>query len=83
MRYRRAEHGHDSIPDKLLDETVVVLNHRGHFPEQIALESPDILGIEALAQCREARDVGEQHAYQPSIGLCRILCSAGLRRPIQ
>ena len=70
MRYWRAKHGHDGIPDKLLDEALVVLNYRGHFLEQIALERPHLLGIEALAQRREAREVGEQHGHRPSISLC-------------
>jgi hypothetical protein len=46
VRAGRAEDGHDRVANELLDEPVVALDRSREFPEQVALEGADLLGVE-------------------------------------
>ena len=65
----RAEHGHDRVPDELLDEAVVALDRSRQLPEQVALEGADLLRVERLRERGESRQVREQDGDQPPVAL--------------
>ena len=69
MRDRRTEQSEQCVADELVDETAKVLHGRGQFPEQFVLQRLHDLGVELLAECREAAKIGEQDRYGPAIGI--------------
>ena len=65
----RTEHTHDSITHELFDEAAKAVDGAGHLLEQVALQRAYVLGIQALAERGEARQVGEQNGNGATIGL--------------
>ena len=61
---RHAEDGHDRVADELLHGAAVPLEHRPHLVEVADHHAPHRLGIHALAEAREARDVAEQDGHR-------------------
>ena len=69
MRDRRTEQSEQCIADELVDETAKVSHGRGQFLEQLVLQRLHDLGVELLAERREAAKIGEQDRYRPAIGI--------------
>ena len=78
VRSGRTEHGHDRVPDELLDEAVVALDRSRQLPEQIGLKGADLLRIQGLGERGEPRQVREQDGDQPPVALG--LAAAGRAR---
>ena len=69
MRDRRTEQSEQCIADEFVDETTKASHGRRQFLEQFVLQRLHDLGVELLAECREAAKVGEQDRYRPAIGV--------------
>ena len=74
---RSAEHGHDGVPDELLDEAVVALDGARQLSEQVVLKGADFFRVEALAQGSESGQIREQDGHQPPVPLGRTIVGAG------
>ena len=67
VRDRDAEHGHDRVPDELLDSPALgldLLAHRGEVGAHYILET---FGVQALAECGRTGDVREQDRDQAAL----------------
>ena len=67
--HRRAKDRHDGVANELLDEAAVLLDRRGHLLEEVTLDGADVLGVQALGQRGEAREVGEDDGDSAPVGL--------------
>ena len=69
VRVGGPEHGHDRVPDELLDEAVVALDRSRQLPEQIGLKRANLLRVQGLGERGEPRQVREQDGDQPPVAL--------------
>ena len=82
VRLRDPENGEHRVAGELLGGAAVALDLRVDQVEELALELAHILGIESLAECRRAGEVGEEDGHDaallPVLDGLRLLCE---RRP--
>ena len=74
----RAEQRHDAVAEELVDRALVAVHLGQHELEGPAHQPVDLLGVEALRQRREARDVHEEHRHLLALALERAALSEDL-----
>jgi hypothetical protein len=50
---------HDLVADELVHRAAMGNGHGGHLPEEVVDHGGDLLGFEAVGECRETHHVGE------------------------
>ncbi len=71
MGDRGAEERHDAVAQELVDRALVLVHLGQHELEGPAHEPVHLLGIQALGERREARDVHEEHRDLLALALKR------------
>jgi hypothetical protein len=78
---RDAEHGHDRIPDELVEGAADALDLTAQPAVEGAQHGPDILGIGPIGARREAHKITEQHRDDLALLALWLARHVGQRRP--